>query len=50
MPRRPTLAEMLMHLAMRYQIKIVCDLGGPYTVEDEKFIRLVENLHKEPKP
>ena len=45
--RTPSLEKMLLQIALRYQIKVVCDLGGPYTVEDERYIKIIENLHKE---
>jgi hypothetical protein len=48
--RTPPLAEMLLHLALRYPIKVVCDLGGPYTEQDERYIKIVENLRKELRP
>lgn len=37
-----TIAERLTRLAGRYRVKIICDLGGPYTERDERDIRVIE--------
>ena len=34
--------ERMLRFAGKYKVKITCDLGGPYTVKDEKDIQAVE--------